>query len=229
MVELKIALLGGTGDMGEGLALRWVRNHEVLIGSREASKGMRAAAEYLEKAKAFYGNAMKGNIRGMANPDAAAEADVIVLTIPYEHAASTILSIKDRLRPNQIVVSPVVPMVKVDKGMMYLPIIENGKAMSYAEALARELKDVPVIAAFHAISAKKLANPSIVLNYDVPIAGDDEKAVSVVANLTREIPNLRPVYVGPLKLALMIESLTPLIINAAIFSKIKDASIAFVE
>lgn len=229
MVELKIALLGGTGDMGEGLALRWVRNHEVLIGSREASKGMRVAAEYLEKAKAFYGNAMKGNIRGMANPDAAAEADVIVLTIPYEHAASTILSIKDRLRPNQIVVSPVVPMVKVDKGMMYLPIIENGKAMSYAEALARELKDVPVIAAFHAISAKKLANPSIVLNYDVPIAGDDEKAVSVVANLTREIPNLRPVYVGPLKLALMIESLTPLIINAAIFSKIKDASIAFVE
>ncbi|MDH5815458.1 MAG: NADPH-dependent F420 reductase [Candidatus Nezhaarchaeota archaeon] len=226
---MKIALLGGTGDMGEGLALRWVKNHEILIGSREALKGARVAAEYLVKAKEFYGDDMKGTIRGMANPDAAAEADVIVLTIPYEHAASTIISIKDRLRPNQILISPVVPMVKVDRGMMYVPIIDGGRVMSYAEALARELKNIPVVAAFHAISAKKLANPSLVLNYDVPIAGDDEKAVEVVANLTREIRNLRPVYVGPLKLALMIESLTPLIINAAIFSKIKDASIAFVE
>lgn len=215
--------------MGEGLALRWVKNHEILIGSREALKGARVAAEYLVKAKEFYGDDMKGTIRGMANPDAAAEADVIVLTIPYEHAASTIISIKDRLRPNQILISPVVPMVKVDRGMMYVPIIDGGRVMSYAEALARELKNIPVVAAFHAISAKKLANPSLVLNYDVPIAGDDEKAVEVVANLTREIRNLRPVYVGPLKLALMIESLTPLIINAAIFSKIKDASIAFVE
>lgn len=214
--------------MGEGLALRWVKTHEILVGSREASKGMRVAAEYLAKAKAFYGESMKGTIRGMANPEAAAEADVIVLTIPYEHAASTIISIKDRLQPNQIVVSPVVPMVKVDRGMMYLPVIENGKIMSYAEVLARELKGTSIVAAFHAISAKKLANPSLVLSYDVPIAGDDEKAVEVVANLTREIHNLRPVYVGPLKLALMVESLTPLIINAAIFSKIKDASIAFV-
>lgn len=214
--------------MGEGLALRWVKNHEILVGSREESKGMRVAAEYLTKAKTFYGDSMKGTIRGMANPDAAAEADVIVLTIPYEHAASTILSIKDRLRSDQILVSPVVPMVKVDKGMMYLPIVENGKVTSYAEALARELKNISVVAAFHAISAKKLANPSLVLKYDVPIAGDDERAVKIVSDLTREIPNLRPVYVGPLKLALMVESLTPLIINAAIFSKIKDASIAFV-
>ncbi|MEM0217542.1 MAG: NADPH-dependent F420 reductase [Candidatus Nezhaarchaeales archaeon] len=226
---MKIALLGGTGDMGEGLALRWVKNHEILVGSREASKGMRAAAEYLTKAKEFYGDAMKGTIKGMTNADAAAEADVIVLTIPYEYAASTIISIKDRLRSSQIIVSPVVPMVKVDRGMMYMPMVEGGKAMSYAEALARELKDIPVVAAFHAISAKKLANPSLVLNYDVPIAGDDERAVEVIANLIREIRNLRPIYVGPLKLALMIESLTPLIINVAVFSKIKDASIAFVE
>ncbi|MEM4647389.1 MAG: NAD(P)-binding domain-containing protein, partial [Candidatus Nezhaarchaeales archaeon] len=63
---MKIALLGGTGDMGEGLALRWVKNHEILIGSREALKGARVAAEYLVKAKEFYGDDMKGTIRGMA-------------------------------------------------------------------------------------------------------------------------------------------------------------------
>jgi len=227
---MKIALLGGTGDMGEGLALRWSKNHEIIIGSREAAKGARAAADYLAKAKAFYGDSMKGTIRGTSNPDAAAEADVIVLTIPHEFATSTITSIKDRLKPSQILVSPVVPMVKADKGMIYSPIIRgDGKVMSYAEALAEELKEIPVVAAYHAISAKKLANPAAILNYDVPIAGDDEKAVEVVIKLTQEIPNLRPVYVGPLRMALMIESLTPLIINAAIFSKIKDASIAFVQ
>jgi NADPH-dependent F420 reductase len=227
--NVKIALLGGTGDMGEGLALRWAKNHEVIIGSREEQKGMRVAGEYLAKAKAFYGDAMVGTIRGTSNPEAAAQADVIVLTIPHEYAASTILSIKDRLKPSQIVVSPVVPMVKVDKGVMYSPIMRDNKVMSYAEALAKELKDVPVVAAYHAISAKKLADPALVLNYDVPIAGDDEEAVKVVVRLTQEIRNLRPVYVGPLKSALMIEALTPLIINAAIYSKIKDASIAFVQ
>lgn len=226
---MRVALLGGTGDMGEGLALRWAKNHEVIIGSREAQKGMKVAEEYMAKARAFYGDAMSGTIRGTSNPEAAAQADVIVLTIPHEYAASTILGIKDRLKPGQIVVSPVVPMVKVDKGMLYSPVIENGKVMSYAEALAKELKDIPVVAAYHAISAKKLANPALVLNYDVPIAGDDEEAVKVVMKLTQEIRNLRPVYVGPLRSALMIEALTPLIINAAIYSKIKDASIAFVQ
>lgn len=225
---MKIALLGGTGDMGEGLALRWAKNHEVIIGSRYESKGVKVAEEYLTKAKAFYGDSMKGTIKGMANHDAAAEADVIVLTIPYEHAASTIINVRDRIRSNQIVVSPVVPMVKVDKGMMYLPVVKDGKVMSYAEALAKEL-EVPVVAAFHAVPAKKLANLSLTLNYDVPVAGDDERAVEVVSSLIREIHNLRPIYVGPLRLALMVESLTPLIINAAIFSKIRDASIAFVS
>lgn len=226
---VRIALLGGTGDMGEGLALRWAKNHEVIIGSREAQKGMKAAEKYMAKARAFYGDAMRGTIRGTSNPEAAAQADVIVLTIPHEYAASIILGIKDRLKPSQIVVSPVVPMVKVDKGMLYSPIIEDGKVMSYAEALAKELKDIPVVAAYHAISAKKLANPALVLSYDVPIAGDDEEAVKVVMELTQEIRNLRPVYVGPLRSALMIEALTPLIINAAIYSKIKDASIALVQ
>ncbi|MCS7140536.1 MAG: NADPH-dependent F420 reductase [Nitrososphaerota archaeon] len=226
---MKIALLGGTGDMGEGLALRWAKNHEIIIGSREALKGARAAADYLAKAKTFYGDSMKGSIKGTSNPDAAAEADIIVLTIPHEFAASTIVSIKDRIKPSQILVSPVVPMVKTDKAMVYSPVVKNGRIMSYAEALAEELRDIPIVAAYHAISAKKLANPSAVLNYDVPIAGDDMKAVEVVIKLTQEIPNLRPVYVGPLRAALMIEALTPLIINAAIFSKIRDASIAFIQ
>jgi len=226
---LKIALLGGTGDMGEGLALRWAKNHDVIIGSRDAAKGAKAAEGYLAKAKQFYGDSMKGSIKGTANPDAAAEADVVVLTIPHEFAASTVKSIQDRLRPSQILVSPVVPMVKSGKAMVYSPIIKDGKLISYAEALAEELKNIPIVAAYHAIAAKKLANLEAVLNYDVPIAGDDEKAVDVVVKLTQEIPNLRPVYVGPLRAALMIESLTPLIINAAIFSKIRDASIAFVQ
>lgn len=64
----KIALLGGTGDMGEGLALRWVKNHEIIIGSREAQKGTRVAGEYLAKARAFYGDAMKGTIKRYLEP-----------------------------------------------------------------------------------------------------------------------------------------------------------------
>ncbi|MEM2026103.1 MAG: NADPH-dependent F420 reductase, partial [Desulfurococcaceae archaeon] len=211
------------------LALRWSKSHEVIIGSREASKGAKAAADYLAKAKAFYGDSMAGSISGTSNPEAAAEAEIVVLTIPHEFAASTIMSIKDRLNPKQVLVSPVVPMIKIEKGMVYSPIIKDGRAISYAESLAQELQGIPVVAAYHAISAKKLANPATILNYDVPIAGDDPGAVELVTKLTKEIPNLRPVYVGPLRASLMIESLTPMIINAAIFSKIKDASIAFVQ
>jgi NADPH-dependent F420 reductase len=226
---MKIALLGGTGNMGKGLALRWAKSHEVIIGSREAQKGMRVAEGYLALARAFYRDSMKGAIRGTSNPEAAARADVIVLTIPHEYASSTIISIRDRLGPDKIVISPVVPMIKVDKGVVYSPIVRGHEAMSYAEALAKELKGVPVVAAYHTVSAKKLADPSLVLNYDVPIAGDDEEAVKVVMELTREIHNLRPVYVGPLRLALMIEALTPLIINVSAYNEIKDASIVFVQ
>lgn len=226
---MRIALLGGTGDMGRGLALRWCKKHEILIGSRRREKGEKLASEYLNIAVSLYGDEMRGGIVGGSNEDVASDVDVVVLTVPYEFAEATVEKIRSKLREDQVVVSPLVPMKRSGNAFLYDPYIENGRIVSYAELVARKLRNVPIVSAFQTISAKKLADVTKPLNYDVPIAGDDPKAVDVVKRLVADVPNLRPLYVGPLSVSSLIESLTPLILNVAVFSGIKDASIAIVE
>ena len=223
---MKIALVGGTGDMGEGLALRWCIAHDIFIGSRRREKGERRAREYLEKAEEFYGERMNGTISGGSNEDVVKEVEVVVLTIPYEHAEST-LEVIGRSLGGKIVISPVVPM-KLDKGaFVYDPHLEDGEVTSHAELIAGKIPDAVVVSAFHAISAKKLADPSLVLDYDVPLATDDEEGRRVVEKLIEEIPKLRPVYVGPLCVSSLLEALTPLLLNASKFCGLKNPSIKF--
>jgi len=112
---MKIGIIGGTGGMGKGFALRWCVNHDVLIGSRDATKASQAALEYSKNAADLYGS-IKGKITGNDNVSIAKESDVLVLSIPYENIDSTCPDILSNIKNNCIVISPIVPMTKTNSG-----------------------------------------------------------------------------------------------------------------
>jgi NADPH-dependent F420 reductase len=214
---MKIAILGGTGSIGQGLAVRWAQNHDIIIGSRQCEKAESAANEYTNVLKKFD---MACNISGCINQDAVGQADVVVLSVPYEHVISTIESIQADLK-DQIIVSIVVPMKK-DGYFKYDQPAAGSAAMVIKSALPESVK---LVSAFHSVSAKKLCKIKEKLDMDVFICGDDEHANQVVCDLVREIPKLRPLIAGPLEASSMLESLTPLLINLAVFNKIKHLGI----
>lgn len=214
---MKIAILGGTGSIGQGLAIRWAQNHEIIIGSRKCEKAESAASEYcriLEECD------LTGNISGCINLDAVDQADIIVLSVPYEHAMSTIESIKPNLR-DQILISIVVPMEK-DGYFKYVPPGMGSAAMEIQSVLPDSVK---LVSAFHNVSAKKLSKIKKKLYMDVFICGDDEGTNQIVCELVKEIPKLRPLIAGPLEASSMVESITPMLINLAIYNKMKHLGI----
>lgn len=207
---MQIALLGGTGDIGQGLALRWARdtNHDVIIGSRKAQKAETMADEYeTELASRDY----DVSIAGHANPDAAAAADVVVLSVPAYYLSDTIDAVADEIG-DAVLVSPAVGMQRDESGVHYNP---PGVGSVTALAAKAAPDDVPVVGAFHNLAAGKLANLDADLDWDVPIVGDDEDAKDTVSALADGIETLRPLDAGGLANAPEVESLTPLLINLA--------------
>ncbi len=215
---MKIALVGGTGDIGMGFAVRWAANHEIIIGSRKADKAKECAAAALE----MLGG--KGNVLGTDNGSAIAAAEVVVLCVPYEHLVSVTMDLKASYR-NQLVISPVVPMSYNGKYFQFNPPMEGSAAMQ-AKSL---LPDLRVISAFHTICAAALQAKDRELKADVFICGDEPDAIDLVAALTQEIKSLRPLKAGPLAASALVESLTPMLLNVARKNKIKDAGITIVS
>jgi NADPH-dependent F420 reductase len=226
---MKIGIIGGTGGMGEGLALRWCVNHDIVIGSRDASKAYSAAEEYRKKAITYYNN-INGSINGDENSKLVGYCDVIVLCIPYENSISTVAGIADNLRDGSIVLCPIVPMSKDSNGFIYLPMHEHKE--SAAEQVNKVLKDknknARVVAALHNISDVKLRKINNIIDSDVLICSDDKDAVSVVSELVKEIKNLKPLYLGPLSLSYQVESITPMLLNVAKNNGIKNPGIRIV-
>jgi len=219
-MKLKIALLGGTGHLGVGLAVRFaILGHEVIVGSRKLEKARMKAEEYNEILERMGENV---RITGLANEDAARMAEVSVFTIPWEHAFSTAESLKDALK-GKIVISPLVPMEKKGKIFYYATLPEG----SAAEKLASIL-DSKVVSAYHTIPAEKFARLDEKFEWDVAVCGDDEEAKRTVIDLTNEIDGLTAYDAGPLAVSSMVESLTPLLINLMIRNKLKDLGIKFV-
>jgi NADPH-dependent F420 reductase len=208
---MQIALLGGTGDIGEGLALRlaYDTTHDVVVGSRKAEKAETKAEEYETELSS---RGMDVDVGHAANPEAAAGADVVVLSIPAYHLADTVESVADHLADGAVLVSPAVGMKREDEGMRYNPPGPGSVTQLAAEAAP---EGVPVVGAFHNLAAGKLANLDAELDWDVPIVGDDGDAVTTVADVTRGIEGLRPLEAGGLANAAEVESLTPLLINLA--------------
>ncbi len=217
--------------MGKGLALRWALMHDVWLGSRRIEKAEAVSREYESVARGFYGNRMKGSIKGVVNTDIPPLVEVVVLTLPPKHAIETVKTIKDKLTSQHVVVSVIVPMAREEKLFTYSPVVVGGKAAyekSAAELVAEEVGNIPVVSAFQTVPASYLRDLDSVLNVDVLVSGQDEHALQTVARMTHDIPNLRALRVGPLSTSKMVESITPLLINAAILNNLKDPSIRIV-
>ena len=223
---MKIGIIGGTGGMGKGFALRWSQNHNIIVGSRDAKRASESANEYTNLAKESFGQ-INGTITGNDNISVAKDSDVLILSIPYENIDSVCSEILPQVKDSCVVVSPIVPMVKTDVGFEFIPIKEN-KPFSYQLVLKYMKNKSRLVSAFHVISEKKLVNPTMVLDYDIFVCGDDKGAIDVVNGLINEIKGLRPIYLGPGELSYLAEISTPLLLNAMIQNKIKNPGIKII-
>ena len=207
---MRIALLGGTGDIGEGLALRWAydSDHEIVIGSRDPERARGKAEEY-ETELDSRGREVK--VTGFANEMAADRADVVVLAVPAYHLTDTVNAVADKL-DDSILVSPAVGMKKDDDGFHYNPPPHGSVAAMAVEAAP---DDVPVVGAFHNLPAGRLANLDADFDWDTPVFGEDDDAKDIVMRLASDIEGLRPLDVGGLANASEVEAVTPLLINLA--------------
>ena len=223
---MKIGIIGGTGGMGKGFALRWCINHDVLIGSRDATKAAQAALDYSKTVIELYGS-IKGKISGSDNLSVAKESDVIVLSIPYENIDSTCSNLLSNTKDECVVISPIVPMTKTEAGFEFISFIE--KKPSAFELVQKYMKDkTKLVSAFHTVSEKKLADPKLILDSDIFVCGDDQNTVNVVNQLIREIKSLRPIFLGPGSLSYLAEVATPILLNAMIKNKLKNPGLKIV-
>ena len=182
---MKIGIIGGTGGMGKGFALRWCNKHEILIGSRDSSRAVSIAEEYTKTAKEIF-NSENVSISGNDNLNVAKNSDVLVLSIPYDNIDITCSEILPNIKDNCVVISPIVPMTKTDVGFECISIKEN-KPFSH-QAVEKYMSDkTKLVSAFHVISEKKLVNPTLSLDYDIFVVGDDINSVKVVNDLINEI------------------------------------------
>ena len=223
---MKIGIIGGTGGMGKGFAFRWCKNHDVIIGSRDAERAVSTAVEYTAQAVEAYGQ-IDGTITGKDNMSVAKESQVLILSIPYDNIDSICSQILPEINDECVVVSPIVPMTKTDTGFECVAI-KDSKPFSH-QMVEKHMRDkTKLVSAFHVISEKKLINPTLTLDYDIFIAGDSKESVEVVNGLINEIEGLRPIYLGPGALAYLVEMCTPLLLNAMIRNKMKNPGIKIV-
>lgn len=188
-----IAVLGGTGAEGSGLAMRWVQaGYRVLVGSRDAGRAAEFAAEI--------------GAEGMDNRSAAAECDIAVLTVPYVAQRATLTDLRDVLQ-GRILVDVTVPLVPPKVMRVQLP--DEGCAALVAQAVLGD--GVRVVSAFQNVSAGHLKDPGHVIDCDVLITGDDPEARAAVAVLAAAA-GLNGIEAGPLDNAVAAEAMTSLLI-----------------
>jgi len=202
---MKVALLGGTGKLGLGFAIRLFQTgHEVMIGSRDAAKARDAAATVDE------------HVKGGTNADAAAWCDAAIVSVPYQSHTALLTPLKPHLH-GKMIIDATVP---IDPANMLQTRTETGK--SAAEETADILGDADVFAAFQTLSHRILQNPEA-RNYDVIIGGPDNRKDEII-QLVRSM-NLRPINAGPLAVAPHLERMTLLLLSINKANKVKESGI----
>ncbi|MFP6654111.1 MAG: NADPH-dependent F420 reductase [Myxococcota bacterium] len=206
-----IAILGGTGDQGLGLALRFCRSgRRVLIGSRKVERALEAALNVR--------NQIPGaDVEGFGNSEATAAAEIVILSVPFEHTASTVKGIKESLREGQIVISMTVPLATaVGDSAVRTVGIWQGSAAELVKSLVP--KGVDVVSAFQNVSSHRLQDLSSPVDCDVVVSGPKLARQKVMA-LCPLVEGLRGLDGGPLSNARIVEEMTALIIGLNIRHK----------
>jgi NADPH-dependent F420 reductase len=200
--SLTIAVLGGTGPQGRGLARRFAQaGLTVVIGSRTAERGVATGADLAE--------ATGGAVTGTDNHSAAESADLVLVVVPWEGHGELLASLKPAL-DGKIVVDCVNPL-GFDKQGAYALDVEEGSATEQAAAI---LTGSRVVGAFHNVSAALLEDPEVAaVETDVLVLGDDREATDLVQALADTVPGMRGIYGGRLRNAHQVEALTANLIS----------------
>ena len=213
-----IAIIGGTGPEGSGLALRWARAGEsIVIGSRDASRARAAAAQIAAKAGAL------GSVEGLENSQAVKMCDVVVLTVPFSGQAELLKQLKPSFRPGTVLIDATVPLAAAVGGRptRMLGVWQGSAAEQAAEIVG---KNVTVAAAFHSLSATVLDGDHDV-DCDVIVCSDDDRARTLASELAVKIPGVRAVDGGKLENARIVEAITALLITLNIRHKVHGAGL----
>ena len=197
---MKIAVVGGTGKEGSGMALRWAKaGHEVFIGSRDGARAQAKAAELHAQ--------VGGSIQGGDNAWAVAQGEVVVLSVPYDAHRSTLEGLKAGLE-GRVVIDVTVPLKPPAIRKVQLPA---GQAAAL-EAQALLGPNIPLVAALHHVSSVHLLDLSHDVDCDVLACSDDPKALETCLGLIRDL-GVRAFNAGPLANAIALESLTPVLLH----------------
>lgn len=199
-----IAILGGTGPLGRGLAVRWARSGQpVVVGSRDGTRARALALEVAELA-----GPSSAPVDGAANAKAAAGAQVVCVAVPYGAQADLARALAPALH-GRVLIATAVPMQFVDGS----PVPVSVPAGSAAAELAQLCPGARVVAALHTVSARHLLGPAPALQEDVLVTGDDPEARALVVGLVGRIAGLRGLDAGPLVGAAATERLTPILLG----------------
>jgi NADPH-dependent F420 reductase len=207
-----VSIIGASGALGFGLAVRWGRaGIPVVIGSRDAERAEAAA----QRARAAV---PEGDFTGAENADAATRADVVVLTVPFRNQSETLTNLKKVLREGQIVVDTTVPLAAAVSGRAtrMLGVWQGSAAQQAAEMVP---DGVRVVSALHTVGAALLSDLGHVLDEDILVCGDRREDKQAVMELIDRIDGLRAVDAGRLEMARIAESLTALLISVNVRHK----------
>jgi hypothetical protein len=215
---VKVGIIGGTGDIGEGIAMRLSSHHDVVIGSREQEKAEESSTTCYTTVT---GLGRPCTVSGLSNQEAVDRSDIIILAIPFRHIEPTLASLNGI--EDKIVISPINPMEKREY-FIFTPPPEGSAALLVQKLLPDSTR---LCSAFNTVAANKWRALSEELDYAIPVCGDDPGAKAVVMDLIRTIPGVKAYDAGPLAVSCMVECLTPLLLNIARFNKMRDVGIQF--
>ena len=204
-----IPIIGGTGALGYGLALRWaLAGRAVVLGSRDSERAAEAAKKLSDAVP-------DAEIEGMSNEEAAKQGPVVILTVPFRAQSENLTNLKDTLESGQLLVDCTVPLAAAVSGKATRTLgVWQGSAAQQAQEMVPD--GVTVVSALHTVAGHVLSDLAHELDEDVLICGEKHNDKRAVADIVERVPGLRAINAGALETARLVEALTPLLISVNI-------------